>query len=215
MGVFRVREAQQRLQIHLPGRRAEQVCTPYHLIDPGQRVIHGDGQLVNIDPVGPAHHKISTVSGQILPVSALDPVIHCPRLIGHTHTPGGCSAEGGLLRVAQIPAGAGIYIGAIRHMGGIDAVELAAGAVAGVKQPHSLQLFKVLPVDFAALALGLGLLIPVKAQPLQILPENFRVFRAGALGVQILHPQHHMPPCLSHAEPGHQCREHIAQMHPP
>ena len=56
-------ETQQRLQIHLPGGRTEQIHTTNHLIDPGKTIINGDSQLIDIDTVGPAHYKVTAMGG--------------------------------------------------------------------------------------------------------------------------------------------------------
>ena len=54
-------------------------------------------------------------------------------------------------------------------MGSIDAVELAAGAVAGVDQAQFLQPVKVFVISLSPAALGRGLPVIGKAQPGQIL----------------------------------------------
>ena len=74
-------------------------------------------------------------------------------------------------------------------MGCIHIMELASGAVAGEEKVFLSQFFKIPVIDGASQALGLGLEVPVKAQPAQVLPEQLGVFRFGAQGIQILHPQ--------------------------
>lgn len=65
------------------------------------------------------------------------------------------------------------------------------------------------------LTLGRGLPVVVQTKPVQILPQHFGVFRAGSLGIQILHPQDHFSVPGADRQPGDQGRKHIAQVHPP
>ena len=67
-------ETEQLLQVHLPGSRAQKVGAPNHLGNAGLAVIHGDGKLIDIHAVCPAHHKITAVPEQIFPVASLHPV---------------------------------------------------------------------------------------------------------------------------------------------
>ena len=99
-------------------------------------------------------------------------------------------------------------------MGRIDAVKLAACAITGIQQIHSLQLFKKSAVNFRTLTLWLGFLIPGQAKPKQILPKDFSELSAGALRIQIFHPKHHMTVVLFYGKPGDQSRKDISQMHP-
>ena len=207
-------KAKQLLQIHLPGRRAQQILTPHHLRDTGFAVIHGHCQLIHIDPVRPAHHKIAAIGDEIFPIGALSQILHHPLSVRNHHPPGRLPVKGGSLVIGQVSAGAGVHISAVGQMGCVYIVQLAASAVAGVQKLQVCQPFKISVVDGAALGLGSGLQIPVKTQPLQILPQNPGIFIAGTLGIQILHAQHQCAIPAADRQPGHQCGKYIAQMHP-
>ena len=121
----------------------------------------------------------------------------------------------GLVRLfRQVPAGAGVNIGTVGPVRGVDAVELAAGAEAGVQQPFVHELFKIAVINGASLALGRLLVIPAKAQPAQVIPQNGGKFITGALGVQVLHPQQNVTVPGFHRQPGDQKGKYIAQVHP-
>ena len=215
MGVHRVGKAKQRLQIHLPGGGAQKVHAPHHLGDTGLAVVHGDGQLVDINPIRPADHHIAAVRGKIHLKMALHQILNAVHPVRHPHTPGGGAVHGLFLGLRQIPAGSGVDISPVGQVRGIDAVELAAGAVAGVQQPLFRQYGKIPVIDRAPGALGGRLPVVVKAQPGKVLPQGFGIGRAGPLGVQILHPQHHLAVPAPDRQPGDEGREHVAQMHPP
>ena len=100
-------------------------------------------------------------------------------------------------------------------MGGIYTVQLAAGAVAGIEQPFVPENFKVMIIYLGSPALGGRFPVKVQSQPAQILAQYLGKFPAGAHGIQILHPQNHLPAPGADGQPGHQCRKYIAQMHPP
>ena len=107
MAVFRVRKAEQRLQIHLPGSRAEKIPTPHHLGNTGFPVIHGDSQLVHIYPIGTAHHKIAAIGKKVFRVSALNFIIHRPGLVRNPDPPGGAlpkALRSASVKFRQVPA---------------------------------------------------------------------------------------------------------------
>ena len=99
-------------------------------------------------------------------------------------------------------------------MGRVDTVQLAAGAVAGVQQTLVHEFFKIAVVNFRSPALGGSFLVPAEAQPLQIIAQNFRKIAAGALGVQIFHPQYHAAALTANRHPGDQRGEYVTQVHP-
>ena len=123
--------------------------------------------------------------------------------------------KGSALGFRQIAAGAGVDVGAVAQMGGIDAVKLTAGAVAGVEKTPLLQRIKVAVINLRPLTLRRRLPIPVKTQPEKILPKDSGEFCAGALGVQVLHPQYQLSIPGTDRQPGQQRRKYIAKMHPP
>ena len=213
MGILRVGKSKELLQIHLPGGRAQQIRAPYHLCYPGKAVVHGDRQLIHVYAVGPPDHHIPAVRGKVPPGDSLDPVLYLPDPVRYPHPPGRIPAHGRPLRLAQVPAGAGIDIGAVAQVGGIDAVELAAGAVAGIQQTLVPELLKISIIHPCLPALGRCLPVPGQAQPGKVLPQNPDVFFTGALGIQILHPKNHFTALGFHRQPGNQGREHVAQMH--
>ena len=134
MGIFGVLEAEELLQVHLPGRAAQQVPAPDHLGDAGFAVIHGDGQLVDIHAVGPPDHEIAAVRQQVLPVGTLNQIGECIFPVGDHDPPAGQPLLGGPLFGGQVPTGARVDVGAVGEMGGVDIVELTAGAVAGKQE---------------------------------------------------------------------------------
>ena len=68
-------------------------------------------------------------------------------------------------------------------------------------------------VDLAALALVVGALIPVEAQPAQIVHDETR--RLGTLRpwVQVLDAQNHAPAHRARTQPRHEARRHVSQVH--
>ena len=129
---------------------------------------------------------------------------------------------GDLLR-GHAAAGALIHHLSVAAVGGAGGVQLAAAAKAGIDEIHSLQLFKGGKVDIAALALVIGAvgaalaaaLVPVQAQPRQILLQRIGIHPGTALGVQILDAQHDAPAGAFGRQPRQQTARQIAQMHPP
>ena len=113
MAVDRVGEAEQLLQIHLPGSGGQQIHTPDNFRHTGLTVIHGDCQLVDIDTVCPADHHIATVCVKIQTIVALNQVGDGPGLVRHDHPPGGAAVERCPLIFRQIPAGTGVDVGTV------------------------------------------------------------------------------------------------------
>ena len=113
MGVLRVGEAKELLQVHLSRGGAQQVRPPDHLVHPGLPVVHRHCQLVHIDPVGPADHHIPAVRGKIHGEPPLNPVLHRPLPVRHQDPPGRGAAESLPLGSGQAPAGAGVDVGAV------------------------------------------------------------------------------------------------------
>ena len=175
-------------------------------------IVNGDGQLVYIYPVSPADDKVTAFRGKIQPVLALHQVTQRPNLFRDPYPPGGQPILWGR---GKITAGAGIDIGAVGQVGGVDAVELAAGAVAGVQQTFVHHFFEIAVINIASLALGSSFPVPVQTQPPQIVPEDVGKVSAGALGVQILHAQDQGAVTAAHRQPGDQGGKYVAQVHPP
>ena len=214
MAIGRVGKAEFFLQIHLPRRTAQEIHPSYHLGDTRFPIIHHHRQLVDITSVCPTNHKVTAIGGQVLRKASLQQILQVPQLIRHLHSPSRFPAKSRLFRLRQVSASAGIDIGTIGQVGRIHIVKLAAGAKAGIEQPFVHEFFKITIVNFAALALGRLFFLPRKTQPQQIFPQGLGKLCAGALGIQILHPQHDAAISALHRQPCDQKRKHIAQMHP-
>ena len=145
----------------------------------------------------------------------LHPIFHRPDPVRHPNPPCRGAVKCCPLRFRQIPAGAGVDVGAVGQVRRVDAVKLAAGAVAGIQQPHFGEFVKIPVVNGAARALGRRLPVVVQTQPAQVFPEDLRVFLTGSLGIQILHPENHFSALRAHGQPCNQRREDVAQVHPP
>ena len=218
-------QAQQTVQIQLPGRGGEQVRPPHHLRHPHPGVVHDDGQLVSKDPIGPAEVEIPAVPQQVLAVGAHAAVHERNFFVRHAETisRGFCFALFGNLGGRQVPAGAGVDHIAVRGVGGAGSVQLGPGAKAGVDKALLLQLGIGLLIDGRALALVIGnvgpaggaALVPHKAQPFQVFFQQVRKLAGTALRVEIFNAEDDPAPLAFGAEPGQQAASQVAQMEPP
>ena len=82
-----------------------------------------------------------------------------------------------------------------------------------LQQLQILQFLKIAIINGTTLALGGLFPIPGQAQPSKILPQSIGKILAGALGIQILHPQHDGATPALDRQPGDQKGKHIAQVH--
>ena len=224
VGKGRGRQAQQPVQVDLPGGGGKQVCPPHHLGDPHPGVIHHHRQLIGKHAVGPAQVKIPAAGQQVFAVRPHAQVLEGDLLVGHHHPPGRSfdAALFGHLFRGQAAAGAGIDHIPVRGMGRAGGVQLGAAAKAGVYKTHGFQLLITFCIDLPALALVIGAmgaamgtaLVPHKAQPGQIFLQLVGIGAGTAGSVQILDPQHDASAPAFGRQPGQQAARQIAQMQP-
>ena len=195
----RRRQAQALIEPELPGGGVQQIPPPHHLGDPHVPVVAHHRQLVGIHPVGAAEDEVPAVPEQVFPIGPLEAV--------------------GPRQTAALPGVDNLPVGPV---GGAGRQPLRPGAVAGVEQALFLQGPEGGGVPLRPLALEVGAvgspllpaLVPVQAQPAQIVGQLLRVLRAAPVGIQVLHPQHHHAAGAAHRQPRQQGGKQIAQVHP-
>ncbi len=145
--------------------------------------------------------------------------------MGHRRLPGRGPDQGQPLplRPGEIPAGAAATVPGFPRMGGGGGQPLMAAAPAGVDIPLGLEPPEGRLIEGGTLPLAVGAvgpshgvaLVPVQAQPAQVLHQQLAPGRPGAVRVQVLHPQHQTGPGSPGVQPGQQKGKCVPQVHPP
>ncbi len=98
-------------------------------------------------------------------------------------------------------------------MGGLGGMQLGPRAEARVGEPHA---FKPLDIPFiyrCALALEEGPLVPVEAQPAQVVEKGLDGAGGGLAGVEVFDAQGERAMFGTHGKPGHECAPDVSQVH--
>ena len=221
----RRRQAQQIIEVQLPGGGVQQVRPADHLRDPHGGIIHHHSQLVGEHPIGPPQQKIPAVCRQIFLVSAHVAVCKAPTLLRRYQSEG----RGAIfaffrdLRRGETAAGPGIDHLPVLPVRSGGSVNLRPGTEAGINKALFPQRFQCRLVDLRPLALviGAGAVVPsgadvpIQPQPLEIPLHLLTVPPGTAGGIQILHPKQDPAVLLSGGEPHQQGAQKISQMQPP
>jgi len=207
---------QQPRQRDLARRRGEQVNPPDDVGDAIGGVVHDHRELVGEEAVGTPADDVAGDLRHALDELAVEPVTDRDRRCGHPYAhrrpaPGGGS--GVPLGGAQTRTGAGVAAAAgVRRRG---EGEVPARAVAAVGVPRPGQLLERLAVGAVAGRLRCRLLIPVEAEPAQVVADRGGPGRPAPLPVEVIHPKQHPPAPTAHVQPRQERRARIAQVHEP
>ena len=98
-------------------------------------------------------------------------------------------------------------------MGCLRGMQLGPRAEARVGEPHALKLQGVALIYRCALALEDGPLVPVEAEPAQVVDKRLGCAGGGLARVEVLDAQGERPVLGAHGEPGHKRAPDVAQVH--
>ena len=209
VAVFRRRAAEGLYQPLLPRRGGQQVPRAHNARHAHCGVVHRDGKLIGEHPVRAADDEVPALARRVFDVCAVVPVLNGDGLVRRNHFI--CRAapaplERGDLRAGQraAAAGAGVFLPRMRGRG---SEPLRARAPAGVEQPlfpqppEGLLVFPR-PPALAAVRLHRPAEVPVEAQPAQVLRHKPGGILVGALRVEVLEPEEHLPSARAHVQPG-------------
>ena len=178
------RRAEEPHEQDLARGRREQIVGPHHVRDLHLRIVDRDDELVGVDAVAAAQHEIADARADVLlDATAREIVEDHERVVGDTQANGGRPLH--LTITWGIPTGAGVedLLAGVRRAR--DARDLGARAVARVGEAGGTELGEPGVVERPALRLyvrcmwsaGVGTLVPVEAEPCEVLRDARR--RAG------------------------------------
>ena len=218
-------EPEKPVQINLLGSRQQQVVAAHHLGDPHQRVIYHDRELVRPRPVGPAHDEIAAVSGEVEPLRASNKIVEADVSIRHPqpHSPGSGKIDISARHNGRT-ARARVDHASVRLVRRLRSHHVGSRAPAFIYVTLACEPFEILGVNLPSPTLRVrsvgphvveAPLIPVQAQPVQIILDESRIFKLRPLRVKILDTQNPPTPATAHRQPRHHRRVDITQVHTP
>ncbi len=117
-----------------------------------------------------------------------------------------------------------IYYAAVALVRRLSGHNIGSAACARISESRAAKALQGGGVEFGAQALGIrrcravigkAALVPVKAEPMQVVLYKACIFTPGSLRVKVLYAQNPTATGIAHGKPRHKCREHIAEMHAP
>ncbi len=186
-------------------------------------IINRNGQLIGYDTIGATHRKIPATSRPILanrpvhqiPENRLAPPSQPQRRPTPLRFPRGAFSSRKSEARTWINRTGILAMRRRRH-----GFEFLAGAIAGIRVPEAGQGLDDFIVAFQSLALRIGCerpahirtLVPVQAQPREVLHDRIGKMRSRTGRVDIFHAQHKPAPCRTDREPAQEKRPGVPQM---
>ena len=196
MGVGWWRETEQAEEIQLLWDREQKVSPTYNLCNAHQGIVYDNSELIGPCSVGTPQDEVATMTGEIDRLPAIMDIRECYVLVRDDDAcrarAGGDSVSGDITR----PACPLVDNSAIRLMWSLCRHNISTCAIAGICQMQGCEALEITLVDISPCALHIAL-VPVEAQPSEVILYLQGKFLARALPVDVLYTQHKPPALLA------------------
>ncbi len=215
MSVRGLRKVKKARQVSLAGRRGKEVPATNDLVHSHEAIIHDHDELVGKHPIASPDEKVPTVCREVLVIVAVDSVANGDlslrrACVGHLETRGGMAMLALLayLLRSQVAARALIDERAVRGVGCRGGMELRPCAEAWVGEALRGKGIDCPLIDVQAVALEVGSLVPVEAEPFVVAHQVVRYVAVLCPGVDVLDAEDH--PTVPERTEAHAMREENA-----
>ena len=214
MGILRMRQPKQILQIALLWARAQQIHAAHHAIHALLAIVDHHSQLIRERLVASANKEVTAITRKVLLEMALNQIVDCDGFIGYnkphrglTHCRLFCT-----LFSTQSTARARIheFLAMVRRR---SRMQIGARAKTRVHQAALNKRVERRLVSFVTVMLKIRTFVPCKAQRLEIALNSVDELGLRTLAVQIFHAKYHGAALRLRHKPCHKRRENIARVH--